>query len=90
MRGSVDLAGRPSTGMNSHREGMHPSASPLIKVDRLKPNYSRQMTAQQLSKLNQWYYNLTPNQKQAVMIKLIKIQAAWRGYIVRKRFQIIK
>jgi len=48
------------------------------------------MTAQQLSKLNQWYYNLTPNQKQAVMIKLIKIQAAWRGYIVRKRFQIIK
>ena len=40
--------------------------------------------------MNQWYVTLTSQQKNQVLKKLIKIQACWRGYIVRKRFTMIK
>jgi len=45
---------------------------------------------QQLTSINNWYISLTPIEKQRVQRNLIRIQSAWRGYIVRKRFHMIK
>jgi uncharacterized membrane protein len=47
-------------------------------------------TQQQLADLNHWYVSLSAPQKLKVLMKLVRIQAVWRGYIIRKRFSMIK
>ena len=94
MRGSVDMMARPTSTIGSGRDA-HSMQNPVGegRKSQLPPSHSQSRMAlqrQQLSSINNWYVGLTLQEKHRVQRSLIQIQSAWRGYIVRKRFKMIK